>query len=195
MSDSRILFVGLGNPGNSYIYTRHNVGFRVIDHIAQQESLDISKKSFDALWCRFNKEVNSIILMKPQTFMNLSGRAVRAIASFYKIPPQQIVVVCDDFSIPLGTIRLRKEGSDGGHNGLANIAQELSSKSFNRLRIGVGPLPQGASSVDFVMSKFSKTENEFLDKTIIPKSFEALMFFLDNGVDKTMNTYNASYES
>ena len=195
MNDSRILFAGLGNPGNSYVYTRHNVGFRVIDYIAQKESLDVSKKSFDALWGQLNTSVGNIILLKPQTFMNLSGRSVRSIASFYKIPAERIVIVCDDFALPIGTIRLRKEGSDGGHNGLANIIQELSCKNFNRLRIGVGPLPQGASSVDFVLSKFSKIENEFLDKTIIPKTAEALMFFAANDAERTMNTYNTSYES
>ncbi len=193
MSDSGIIFVGLGNPGSLYERTRHNVGFFIVDYFAGKHSLTISKKGFDGFYVKGSIAGKNVFLLKPQTYMNLSGRSIRALAAFFKISADKIVVICDDFALPIGTLRMRAGGSDGGHNGLGSAISELSNRDFIRLRVGVGPLPQGRSSADFVLSNFSRDEMSLLEKTVIPKSAEAMDFFLENGLERTMNFYNAFY--
>ncbi len=152
------LIVGLGNPGRKYAGTRHNLGFDTVELLAARWRLDWrAEPGFEAA-VSGRPAGDRPMLAQPQTFMNNSGRSVRALLSFYKIPPSEILVICDDFSIPLGTIRLRKSGSDGGHNGLASLIEHLSTAEFPRLRLGIGPVPPLMDPADFVLSKFGKEQ-------------------------------------
>lgn len=155
--------VGLGNPGEKYTLTRHNAGFLAIDYIAQKLNVQINRAKFDALYCDTMLAGQRVILMKPQTFMNLSGQAVRQVAEFYKIPPEHIIVISDDISLPVGRVRVRKSGSDGGQNGLKNIIYQLQSDNFPRVRIGIGGKPNPDYDLaDWVLSRFTQDEQKIL---------------------------------
>ncbi len=191
----KFLIAGLGNPGPKYEKNRHNIGFRIIDFYAASSQASLNRHDkFEAITA-FIKEQNSAqLLIKPMTFMNLSGKSIRFAADYYKIEKENILIICDDFAIPLGTLRLRTSGSDGGHNGLKSVNEHMGGNNFSRLRVGVGPLPEGKASPDFVLSDFTKNENNFLDKVIIPQACNTVRCFIENGADAAMSKYNKIYE-
>ena len=148
------IIIGLGNPGLKYAGTRHNVGFDVVDYLAAGKGTSAFREKFEAFVAELKEGDEAVLLLKPLTFMNLSGRALRAALDFYKLPVEQVLVVCDDFNLPLGKLRVRAKGSHGGQNGLRNIQDQLGTDAYARLRIGVGQ-PGAGEAVDFVLSKFT----------------------------------------
>lgn len=190
--DDRILIAGLGNPGKRYDETRHNAGFMTVDELARRHGISMASVKFDGDFGSGRIGGRNAILLKPRTFMNLSGKAVAAALSFYRIPPALAMVVCDDFAIPFGRIRLRSGGSDGGHNGLSDINSRLGTNLYPRLRIGIGPIPEPMPSPDFVLSRFSAEELRALSERIIPRACDALESFAFQGVDRAMSLFNGS---
>ena len=183
------LIVGLGNIGNKYTFTRHNAGFMLIDSIALNAELSFKENS--KLKCLFTKFVNNneeYLLIKPTTFMNLSGEAVRAVSDYYKIDIKDILIVYDDLSLELGKIRFRPNGSDGGHNGIKSIIQHLGTKDIARLKIGIGPQPNIPAEV-FVLQNFSKEELDKL-KDSISKAKEGIYCYFTKGLAEAQNKYN-----
>lgn len=184
------LIVGLGNPGKNYEFTRHNAGFLTLDHIASELDTEINNLKNNALVADVVINNHRCLLVKPQTFMNNSGTAVRDIAKFYKIPPEKIIVIFDDISLPCGKLRIRRKGTDGGHNGIKSIIYHLNSDQFPRIKIGVGAKPNPEYDLaDWVLSKFGKDDTELL-KVAITKATEVLPFILDGEIDKAMNKAN-----
>ena len=184
------LIVGLGNPGKNYEFTRHNAGFLTLDHIASELDTEINNLKNNALVADVVINNHRCLLVKPQTFMNNSGTAVRDIAKFYKIPPEKIIVIFDDISLPCGKLRIRRKGTDGGHNGIKSIIYHLNSDQFPRIKIGVGAKPNLEYDLaDWVLSKFGKDDTEQL-KAAITKATEVLPFILDGEIDKAMNKAN-----
>lgn len=184
------LIVGLGNPGKNYEFTRHNAGFLTLDHIASELDTEINNLKNNALVADVVINNHRCLLAKPQTFMNNSGTAVRDIAKFYKIPPEKIIVIFDDISLPCGKLRIRRKGTDGGHNGIKSIIYHLNSDQFPRIKIGVGAKPNPEYDLaDWVLSKFGKDDTEQL-KAAITKATEVLPFILDGEIDKAMNKAN-----
>lgn len=182
------LVAGLGNPGREYQRTRHNVGFMVLDRLAADRQLpwDYSEK-WGAAWVK-----SEVIFVKPATFMNRSGEPLSAIANFYKITAAEILVVLDDFALPLGRLRLRTNGSSGGHNGLESIFQHFGTDAVPRLRVGIGAAPaQGA--VDYVLGRFFEEEQPLLDETIV-RAAAAVKCAVDKGVIAAMNEFNKTPE-
>lgn len=184
------MVVGLGNPGKDYEFTRHNAGFLTLDHIAVEEDIEIKKLKYKALIGDTVISGHRCLLVKPQTFMNNSGEAVREISQFYKIPPEKIIVIFDDISLPCGKLRIRRKGTDGGHNGIKSIIYHLNSDNFPRIKIGVGAKPHPDYNLaDWVLSTLKKDEMEELKKAIT-KASEVLPFMLDGEIDKAMNKAN-----
>lgn len=184
------LIVGLGNPGKNYEFTRHNAGFLTLDHIASELDTEITTLKNNALVSDVVINDHRCLLVKPQTFMNNSGTAVRDIAKFYKILPEKIIVIFDDISLPCGKLRIRRKGTDGGHNGIKSIIYHLNSDQFPRIKIGVGAKPNPEYDLaDWVLSKFGKDDTEQL-KSAITKATEVLPFILDGDIDKAMNKAN-----
>jgi len=184
------LLVGLGNPEASYIGTRHNVGFSLVEHIAQAFGASFSKGKGKYLMAKITHRRESIVLIKPMTYMNLSGHAVVAAMNFHKMVPSEILVVCDDLNLPLGTLRLRSKGSAGGQNGLKHIIESLGTNEFARLRIGIQPSDQPLHSFSsFVLGKFSEDERSVIDK-VLPVCSDAALDFALNGINHAMNSYN-----
>ena len=179
------LVAGLGNPGAEYVHTRHNVGFMVVDLLAHEAGLTWEKSSkWDAATAKFG----DALLVKPASYMNRSGHPLFAIAQFYKISPQQIFVVLDDFSLPLGRLRIRQSGGPGGHNGLESIIVQFGTEEIPRLRLGIGPAPaEGAT--DYVLSNFFEEEKELVRSTIT-RAADAVKCAIDKGVVSAMNTFN-----
>jgi PTH1 family peptidyl-tRNA hydrolase len=179
------LLAGLGNPGSEYNATRHNVGFMVLDRLAQQEGLGFSVASkWDCLWTRWNE----IILMKPMTYMNRSGDSVAGVLRYFRIEPSELLVVVDDVALPLGRLRLRSSGSDGGHNGLGSIIAHVG-EDFPRLRLGVGAAADKADLVDHVLGSFSKTESAVVSQSV-ERATEAIRQVVDDGLETAMNLFN-----
>ncbi len=182
------LVVGLGNIGFEYVDTRHNIGFSVLDAWAQASNTSFSTKRYgDVAEVRFKG--HSFTLLKPSTYMNLSGKAVNYWLQQSKIPVERLLVIVDDMALPIGHLRLRKKGSDGGHNGLANIAQMIGTESYCRLRIGIGSHIGFGSQVDFVLGKWTAEEKMEL-KPAIERAIEVIKAFGTIGVDRAMNQYN-----
>ena len=179
------LIIGLGNPGEKYCFTRHNAGFMVLDKWALDEGF--SFKEDKKLKC-FIAKYNDIIFIKPTTYMNLTGEAVRAVMDYYKIDIKDVLIIYDDISLDLGTIRFRANGSDGGHNGIKSVIQHLGTKNFDRLKIGIGPQPNVPAEV-YVLQNFSKESLEKL-KAVLKESITATEFYLENGIEKTQNKFN-----
>ncbi len=183
------LVAGLGNPGPEYASTRHNVGFLVVDRLAEQ---------FGSTWERSTKwdavvtKYGEVFLLKPMSFMNRSGHPLFAVAQFYKIDPAEILVVLDDFALPLGRLRLRAGGSPGGHNGLESIMVQFGTEEIPRLRIGIGAAPS-AGSIDYVLSRFFEEEKPLVRSTI-DRAAEAVKCAIDNGLVSAMNTFNKAEE-
>ena len=183
------LVVGLGNPGAKYKGTRHNVGFMTMDEVAYQEKFDFDKALFDAVFAQVQIGCEKVIFMKPLTFMNLSGEAIRPLMNYFKIGIEDLLVVYDDMDLPVGKIRLRQKGSAGGHNGIKNIIQHLGTQVFPRIRVGVGEKPEGWDLADYVLSGFSK-EDEALVKDAWGRAVEAAAVMLTDGPEKAMNQFN-----
>ncbi len=187
------LIIGLGNPGNEYKWTRHNVGFEAIDKLAYDFNINVNKNKFKAIYGEGIIHGEKVLLIKPLTYMNLSGECVRDFLNFYKdIELSDILVICDDINLPLGSIRIRKKGSDGGQNGLKNIIYQLGSDSFPRLRIGIGQKPPHFTLANFVLSKFNKYEEEDIVKGIT-NATDAIEIFIkdkENGLSNAMNLFN-----
>lgn len=184
------LLVCLGNPGDQYENTRHNVGFMVADELGEREHKAIQRLKYKALTATMELGGQKTLVMKPVTYMNLSGEAVRAAAQFYKIPPERILVVSDDVSLPVGKLRIRKNGSAGGHNGLRNIIAQLGSDQFPRLKIGVGEKPHPDYDLaDWVLGKFQGEDKKAIDAAI-KKAADAAECILAKGIPEAMNRYN-----
>lgn len=183
------LVVGLGNPGETYEGTRHNLGFIVLDRLAARHGTFVDIKKKKSMIGRFRLGKERIMLLKPQTFVNLSGEAVLYMASFLRIMPENIIVVCDDINLPLGKIRVRKYGSSGGHNGIKSLIQFLRSDNFPRVRIGVGQPPVNQELETFVLNKFQTDELQTLDP-VIDKACDAIEMIINNDIENAMNLYN-----
>jgi peptidyl-tRNA hydrolase, PTH1 family len=156
------LLAGLGNPGRGYTLTRHNFGFILIDYLASKYGIDIKHRGFTALYGEGRITEQKVILLKPQTYMNLSGQAIQKALNFYKLPLEKLLVICDDFNLDFGTVRFRLKGTAGGQKGLESIIQVLKSNDFARLRLGIGPVPELMDNSDFVLSPFGKEEKKTL---------------------------------
>lgn len=184
------MIVGLGNPGSQYSKTRHNVGFRAVSLLAQQQNVKINRSKFSALSVMTDIGSQKVLLLQPQTFMNLSGQAVRQAADYYKIPPERIIVIFDDISLPVGKLRVRPQGSAGGHNGIKSIIASLNSQAFPRVKVGVGakPCPE-YDLADWVLSTFSAAEEKSLE-TALEHAVGAALEILSHGVPNAMNRYN-----
>jgi PTH1 family peptidyl-tRNA hydrolase len=180
--------VGLGNPGSKYAGTRHNVGFDLIDYLAQAPGVGAFRTGFQSLIAEATEGSEKVLLVKPQTFMNLSGHAVRAILDFYKVGLADLLVICDDFNLPLGKLRLRANGSHGGQNGLRNIQELLATDAYARLRIGVGQ-PGPGEAVDFVLSRFKPGERPTVDDALA-EAANGLSTWIKKGLEAAMNQIN-----
>lgn len=184
------LVAGLGNPGTQYDMTRHNIGFHVIDYIADEYGVSVKKLKFKGLYGEINIGGEKVLLLKPQTYMNLSGESIRDFASFFKIPVENIIVINDDIYLDSGKVRIRKSGSAGGHNGLKSIIYQLNSDVFPRIRLGVNSaLRERQDLADFVLSRFSKEEIPVLEEAII-RAKKAVEEIVKNNIDSAMNKYN-----
>lgn len=184
------LIAGLGNPGRDYVNTRHNIGFDVIDVIAAQEHINVTEKKHRAFIGKGIIAGQKVILIKPQTFMNLSGESIRSLLDYYKVDEtQELLVISDDISLPVGQIRIRKKGSAGGHNGLKNIIAHLGHDNFQRIKMGVGEKPSGYDLVDYVLGHFDKNDRELMDQAA-EKAADAIRVILSEGTDAAMNLYN-----
>lgn len=184
------LVVGLGNPGPKYEWTRHNMGFLVIDKLAERESIPVQRLKFKALTNTAVIGGRSVLLIKPTTYMNLSGEAVGQAARFYKIPPERVLVISDDVALPQGKLRVRRSGSAGGHNGLKNIIAHLGSDQFPRVKVGVGGKPHPDSDMaDWVLSPFTGQDRKAMEEAI-SRAADAVTLLLDQGVDQAMAKFN-----
>jgi len=186
------LIAGLGNPDKKYEATRHNIGFETIDLFAYENGITLNKIKHKAVLGDGIVCGEKVIIAKPQTYMNLSGESIRDIVNFYKIPIENVIIVCDDINLELGRIRIRPKGSDGGHNGLKSIIYQLNSDSFIRIRMGVGaPKGEHYNLADYVLGKFSKEEIEVLTPTA-KRVVEAIEVMIKNNVSDAMNKYNGA---
>ncbi|MDD7222248.1 MAG: aminoacyl-tRNA hydrolase [Oscillospiraceae bacterium] len=184
------IVVFLGNPGDKYENTRHNVGFMTADALGEKLNKPIQRLKFKALTNVVEYGGCRVLLMKPTTYMNLSGEAVREACMFYKLPPERVLVVSDDVSLPVGKIRLRRNGTAGGHNGLRSIIGQLHSDQFPRLKIGVGAKPHpDYDMADWVLGRFSKEDRKAIDAAI-DRALDAMECLFTQGIDKAMSRYN-----
>ena len=189
-SNETWLIVGLGNPGREYEKTRHNCGFRAIDSLADQLGCRIDKAKFQGLYGQTNYKGKKLLLLKPQTFMNLSGRSVLQLSAYFNVPPQRIIVMFDDISLEPGRLRVRKDGSAGGHNGIKSIIAEVGSQEFPRVKIGVGAKPHPEYDLaNWVLSTFTALEEKALEPAL-KWAGEAALCIIDHGVPETANRYN-----
>ena len=182
------LIVGLGNPGKEYAGTRHNCGFMVIDRLASKLNVDVDQNKFKGLYAKVKYHGEDIILLKPQTYMNLSGESVNAVMNFFKIDKEDLLVIYDDLDMPVGKLRLRKTGSAGGHNGIKNIIAHLNSQDFKRIRVGIDR-HKYMNVADYVLSRFSKVESEAIEQGI-ENAANAVLDYLDNDFNHAMTYYN-----
>lgn len=187
------LIVGLGNPGREYEKTRHNAGFRCLDLLADSLDIRVDKLKFQGLYGQGTYGGKKVFLLKPQTFMNLSGRSVVQLSAYFGIPPQQIIVLFDDISLAPGRLRIRPDGSAGGHNGIKSIIQELGSQAFPRVKIGVGSKPTPEFDLaDWVLSTFSAQEEKALAVSL-KNAADAALAIMDSGVPEAANRFNGSH--
>jgi PTH1 family peptidyl-tRNA hydrolase len=197
------LLVGLGNPGREYAGTRHNIGFQVIDRLANRLGLTfaegefdrLAKTKFDGLAMDGTLQTSTggsekVLLLKPLTYMNLSGRSVQAAMAFYQLSPKEILVVLDDLALPCGKIRLRANGSSGGHNGLKDIERALGTSEYPRLRLGIDPPPNRVPGRDYVLGKFSDEQISMIEPALI-RSTKAVLDWVEFGIQSAMNRFNA----
>ena len=184
------IIAGLGNPGKQYAQTRHNVGFDTIDILADKYNISVDTKKHKALCGKGMIEGQKVVLAKPQTFMNLSGESVRELVDFYKIDPEEeLLVIYDDISLEVGQLRIRRKGSAGGHNGIKNIIANLGSSVFPRIKVGVGEKPKGYDLADYVLGKFSKEDRVLMEEGY-DLACEASALIIQGAIDQAMNEYN-----
>lgn len=184
------IIAGLGNPGRKYVGTRHNMGFEALDAVAAKYKIDIKKAKFNAIYGEGNIEGEKVVLVKPQTFMNLSGEAIREFKSWYKVENSQIIIIYDDVSLPVGKMRIRPKGSAGGHNGMKSIIYQLGSEDFPRIKIGVGsPQNPDYDLADYVLGKFTRAEVKDLVQMAI-NTADAVGEIIKTGIEKAMSSFN-----
>ena len=187
------LVVGLGNPGREYEKTRHNAGFRALDILADQLGGKVDKLKYQGLYTQVSYNGGKVFLLKPQTYMNLSGRSVLQLSAYFNIPPQRIIVMFDDISLEPGRLRVRANGSAGGHNGIKSIIQEVGSQDFPRVKIGVGAKPHpNFELADWVLSTFSAQEEKALAVSL-ENAAKAALAIIDHGVPEAANRFNGSH--
>jgi len=186
------LIVGLGNPGKEYARTRHNCGFRALDILADKLGCKVDKGKFQGLYGQCSYRGNKLLLLKPQTYMNLSGRSVLQLSAYFNVPPQRIIVMFDDISLEPGRLRVRNDGSAGGHNGIKSIISELGSQDFPRVKIGVGSKPTPEYDLaDWVLSSFSAQEEKALGPAL-ERAADAALCIMEHGVPEAANRFNGS---
>jgi peptidyl-tRNA hydrolase, PTH1 family len=187
-----ILFFGLGNTGEAYARSRHNTGFRIADAFARllEERTDGSFADAGYSKGTLFESRKKVLAVKPRTFMNRSGAAVKRYVEACRCSLSNVLVIVDDYNLPLGRIRIRRNGSDGGHNGLKSIIGSIGTEEFPRLRIGIGPLPRGIASIDFVLGAFTDAEEKELE-SVIPRAVSACLLFAEGGIDAVMNSFNS----
>lgn len=181
------IIAGLGNPGSKYENTRHNMGFKAIDTMASEFGIDVNRAKFKGLIGEGRIGSEKVILLKPQTYMNLSGQSVREIMNFYKIPGENLIVIYDDFDLPIGSIRVRKSGGPGTHNGMKSVVQELGSRKFPRVRVGIGS--SDGSTIQFVIGKVGKDEQQILNEAA-EAAASAAADIIRIGIENAMNIHN-----
>ncbi len=185
------LIVGLGNPGREYRETRHNIGFMLLDRVAVKLNARFTRMQSQALVATATWSERKIILAKPQTFMNLSGRSVQGLVHFYKLPLTNLIVAHDDLDLPPGTIRIRPDGGSAGQKGMASILDHFGTDEFPRLRLGIGHPPGRMEGADYVLQEFSEAEMSIISETL-ERAVEAVMTFITDGLDTAMNRFNGS---
>ena len=184
------LIAGLGNPSSRYEKTRHNIGFDVIDAVSDRYNIEVKEKKAKALCGSGFIEGQKVLLVKPQTYMNLSGDSISALTNFYKLDPaRELIVIYDDISLDPGTIRIRKKGSAGGHNGVKDIIAKIGTDQFPRIKVGVGAKPENWDLADYVLSRFSQGERRLVDEAAA-ESVEALALMVQGRIEEAMNLYN-----
>ena len=184
------VIAGLGNPGREYEGTRHNVGFMTLDALADKYNIDVREKAFKGLIGKGVIEGQKVILVKPQTYMNLSGESLRSLVEYYKIDPEkELLVIYDDISLEVGQLRIRRKGSAGGHNGIKNIIANLGTSVFPRIKVGVGEKPKGYDLADYVLGKFSKEDRVLMEEGY-DLACEASVLIMQGAIDRAMNEYN-----
>lgn len=187
------LIVGLGNPGKDYAHTRHNAGFRALDVIAQRLNCKVDKSKFQGIYGQTAYNGEKLYLLKPLTYMNLSGQSVLQLSAYFQIPPERIIVLFDDISLPPGRLRVRGDGSAGGHNGIKSIIAQLGSQDFPRVKIGVGTKPSADKDLaDWVLSPFSAQEEKALSFSL-ERAADAALAIIEKGVPTAANLYNGSH--
>lgn len=190
---SQFIIVGLGNPGREFRETRHNIGFMLVNRLAERLGIEFSRMESKSLVTKGDYRGFRLILAKPMTYMNLSGQAVSSLVRFYKVTLENLLVIYDDVDLPLGTLRLRPGGGAGGHKGMQSIIQQLGTPDFPRLRLGIDRPPGKRSAASYVLKDFSTDENEFLP-VILDQGVDAALTFVTDGIDIAMNNYNSSIE-
>lgn len=183
------LIVGLGNPTDKYEGTRHNVGFEVIDRIADEYGIGLDTIKHKGMYGKGKLDGQTVILLKPMTYMNLSGESISAVAAYYKIEPCDIIVIYDDINLDVGRLRVRGKGSAGGHNGIKNMIAHLHTEEFPRVRVGIGMKPPRMDLADYVLSRFSKEEQERMDEGY-DRAVKAVAMLVKNELEQAMNEYN-----
>ncbi|MCX6832826.1 MAG: aminoacyl-tRNA hydrolase [candidate division Zixibacteria bacterium] len=183
------LIVGLGNPGKEYLHTRHNLGFLVVDKVVDKKHGRFAEQKADYHLATLRLRSEQVYFAKPMTFMNLSGKAVATLLPRLQLLPQEMLVICDDFALPFGKVRVRLSGSDGGHNGLSSIIEHVGGDDFPRMRMGIGPQPEGVASEEFVLEKFRQEEVDILDE-FIKLGVSCVETVIYRGLTDAMNKYN-----
>jgi PTH1 family peptidyl-tRNA hydrolase len=193
-TNAPFLIAGLGNPGKQYRANRHNVGFMSVDRLAQTLQVNFARMENKALIAKAVYHEERLVLAKPQTFMNLSGQPVAALARFYKVPLERIMIVYDDVDLPLGVLRIRPTGGSAGQRGMASIIERLGSQAFPRLRVGIGRPPGRMDAAAYVLQDFSKSEQEFLNESL-ERAGSAILEWVTQGLESSMNKYNGSEQN
>jgi len=188
---SPFLVLGLGNPGPEYAWTRHNLGFMVLDELSSRHKIPVQDRGRLALTGTGTLLAHPVVLAKPRTYMNLSGQAAQSLAARFQVAPSRILALVDDFTIPLGRVRVRREGGTGGHNGLASLLEFLGTRAFPRIRLGIGPLPPGRDPADFVLDEFRAEEEEAL-RGLVLRGADAVECWMEEGIEAAMNRFNGS---
>lgn len=183
------IIAGLGNPGKQFENTRHNIGFEVIDELSRRWNINVSKIKFKGLCGEGNVESNKVLLLKPQTYMNLSGESIREAVNWYKVPISNLIVIFDDIDLPPGKIRVRPSGSAGTHNGMKSVIYQLQDDSFPRIKIGIGANPDYMDLADYVLGKFTPDERKTIDKSLLA-ACDAVQCILKYGINDAMNKFN-----
>lgn len=190
MGPVEYIIAGLGNPGAKYLGTRHNAGFMVVDHMAKELNVRVDRLKYKGLCGEAVVSDKKVLLLKPSTFMNNSGQSIQEAMAFYKLPPEQVIVIFDDISLEPGKLRIRRKGSDGGHNGMKNIIYLSGKDDFPRIKMGVGAKPAQWDLADWVLSTFSTQERKSLDEAIV-NAAAAVALMVAGKTDQAMNQYNS----